>query len=152
MVRTELLKDFPIFHDLNERELELIAAMGEEETRETGTRIFEEKALAKYLYLVLEGKVELKIRGEGDKHVVVDRAGPGDVFGWSAVTEPHTFTAGAWTAEKTCMIYFEGEILQRLFESNNHIGYRVLKEILTIVSRRLKARETELVRSLSASE
>ncbi|HEX7319865.1 MAG TPA: cyclic nucleotide-binding domain-containing protein [bacterium] len=95
MVDIEKLKGFSLFKHLNERELEQIAQIAEEESSKKDMRIFEEKALAVNLYLVLEGRVELKISGDGKEKIVIDTAGPGDIFGWSAVTDPHTFTAAA---------------------------------------------------------
>lgn len=149
MVNIEQLKKFKIFKELNERELELIANIAKEETDEAGARIFEEKALARNLYLILEGKIEIKIHCAGDERVVViDQIEPGEIFGWSAVTEPYTFTAAAWTLEKTKLIVLKGERLKELFEKNNHLGYRVVKEIASVISRRLKAAESKLAKNM----
>ncbi|TET62565.1 MAG: cyclic nucleotide-binding domain-containing protein [Candidatus Stahlbacteria bacterium] len=148
MVDIEKLKKFKIFKDLNQRELELIANIAEYEAYEAGKRIFEEKALATTLYLTLEGKIEIKIRGDGTEQIVIDQVEPGEIFGWSAVTEPYTFTAAAWTLEKTKFITFSGERLKDLFDKNNHIGYRVVKEIAVVISRRLKAMESKFVVTL----
>jgi len=148
MVDIEKLKKFKIFKDLNERELELIANIAKEEIYEAGARIFAEKALATDLYLTLEGKVEIKISGDSVEPVVIDQVGSGEIFGWSTVTEPYTFTAAAWTLEKTKLIILKGERLRELFETNNHIGYRVVKEVAAVISRRLKAMESKFVETL----
>ena len=144
MVDIDKLKGFSIFKHLNERELEQIAQIAEEGSSKKDMRIFEEKALAVNLYLVIEGKVELKVSGNGKEKIVIDTAGPGDIFGWSAVTEPHTFTAAAWTAEDSKFIVLSSEYLISLFDKNNHIGYRIIKEIATVASRRVKALEQKL--------
>lgn len=148
MVDREKLKSFKIFRDLNERETELIAGIAREETYELGERIFAEKALATTLYLTLKGKVEIKISGDRGEQVVIDRVGPGEIFGWSAVIEPYTFTAAAWTSEKTKLIALKGERLKELFVKNNHIGYRVIKEIAVVISRRLKALESKFANTV----
>ncbi len=150
MVDREKLKSFKIFRDLNEREAELIAGIAREETYELGERIFAEKALATTLYLTLEGKVEIKISGDRGEQVVIDRVGTGEIFGWSAVIEPYTFTAAAWTSEKTKLIALKGERLKELFVKNNHIGYRVIKEIAVVISRRLKALELKFAETAHA--
>jgi CRP-like cAMP-binding protein len=150
MVDREKLKSFKIFRDLNERETELIAGIAGEETYELGERIFAEKALATTLYLTLKGKVEIKVSGDCSEQVVIDRVGPGEIFGWSAVIEPYTFTAAAWTSEKTKLIALKGERLRELFVKNNHIGYRVIKEIAAVISRRLKALELKFAETVRA--
>lgn len=149
MIGIEELKKFKIFKELNERELGLIVDIAKEDTCEAGARIFAEKALATNLYLILEGKIEIKIRCAGDERVVVlDQIEPGEIFGWSAVTEPYTFTAAAWTLEKTKLIVLKGERLKELFEKNNHLGYRVIKEIASVISRRLKAMSSKFAANL----
>lgn len=148
MVKVNQLKQFKIFKELNEREIELIAGIAQEETYQAGARIFEEKALANNLYLALDGQVEIKIRGEGENYVVIDRIGSGDIFGWSAVVEPRTFTAAAWTTEKANLIVLGGEKIGDIFEKNNYIGYRVVKEIAAVISRRLKAMEKKFVETI----
>ncbi|NIO29200.1 MAG: cyclic nucleotide-binding domain-containing protein [Candidatus Latescibacteria bacterium] len=150
MVDTDMLRTFEIFEDLNDRELEQVAALGVEETRDAGVRIFEENALASHLYLILEGKVDIRISAGAEEQIVVSRAGPGEAFGWSAVAEPHTFTAATWTSAPSHFVKFTSDDLRRLFEANNHIGYRVLKKITTVISKRLKSLEAELVRAKHA--
>lgn len=148
MVDADQLKQFKIFRGLNEREIEIIAGIAREETYDTGKRIFEEKALANNLYLTLDGEVELKIRGDGEKYAIIDRIESNDIFGWSAVVEPRTFTAAAWTTKKTSIIVLGGEELGDIFEKNHHIGYRIVKEIVAVSSRRLKAMEKKFVETM----
>jgi len=145
MMNVDQLKQFKIFRGLNDREIEIIAGIAREETYDAGKRIFEEKALANNLYLALDGEVEIKIRGDGEKYVIIDRIGSNDIFGWSAVVEPRTFTAAAWTTKKTNIIILGGEELGDIFEKNTHIGYRVVREIAAVISRRLKAMEKKFV-------
>lgn len=145
MVDVSIIKKFKIFKGLSDRELESIADIAQEETYEADSRLFEEKSLARNLYLTLEGKIEIKMRGNGVEQLAFDQVGPGEIFGWSAVTEPYTFTAAAWTLEKTHLIILKGERLLDLFEKNNHVGYRIMREIAAVVSRRLKATESKFI-------
>lgn len=149
MIEIDKLKKFKIFKGLNERELETIAKLAKQKTYEAGSRIFEEKALATHLYLILEGKIEVKTRcGKGSEQIKIDEIGPGKIFGWSAVTEPYTFTAATWTVEQSRVIVLDGRKLRDLFMSNNHIGYRVVKEVAAVISRRLKAMEAKFIEIL----
>lgn len=152
MVDSRRLKQFKIFKGLNERELELIASIAREETYAADKRIIEEKALANDLYLALDGRVEIRFQGDGPRHVVIDHIKAGDIFGWSAVVEPRTFTAAAWTKERTNLIVLSGEKLGDIFDKNNHIGYRVVKEIAAVISRRLKAMEKKFVETIRQAE
>jgi CRP/FNR family cyclic AMP-dependent transcriptional regulator len=139
------LKKFKIFQGLNDRELDLIANIAREEAFDEGQRIFEEKALAANLYLALEGKVEVKLKGKDNTMVKIDEVGPGEIFGWSSIAAPSTFTAATWTLTPARIIVLNGRNLRDIFEKNNHIGYRILKEIAAVIARRLKAMQSKLV-------
>lgn len=148
MITIEELKKFKVFEGLNERELELFVNITKEETYESDSRIFEEKALAVNLYLLLEGKVKITLKCGNDELIKIDEVGPGEIFGWSAVTDPRTFTAAAWTVEKTKLIVVKGKRLIDLFEINNHLGYRMLKKLSALISRRLRAMESKFVENV----
>jgi len=133
------LRQFEIFRELNDRELENFLEIAQESVYEEGQRIFEEKSIALNLYLVLEGEVAIKMKGDSLKDpMTLDRVGPGETFGWSSLAEPHTFTASACALHKTKLIVFRGDWLRDLFKKNNHIGYRVMSEIASLISRRLR--------------
>lgn len=106
------LSRFEIFKDLTDRELENFLEIAEEVIYEEDQQIFAEKALALSLYLVLAGKVAIKMRGDIlEEPITLDIVGPGETFGWSAIAEPHSFTASACALEKTRIITLRGDWL-----------------------------------------
>ena len=139
MVSIDDLRRFTLFKGLNERELELIVKIAKEETVEADVRLFEEKATATDLYLVLEGMVDVKVKGGDDERITIAHVEAGQLLGWSAIVEPYVRTAGAWIQKKARLITLRADSLKDLFEKNNHIGYRVMKAIASLISDRLKA-------------
>jgi CRP-like cAMP-binding protein len=138
---TAELRVFKIFDELNERELESVAKIAKTETLGAGAYLTELGTPASRLYLVKEGSVTISVPGASDREVAVDEVGPGDVIGWSAVTGPYLYTASSETSQPTTLIVLNGARLRELFEANNHIGYRVLKGIGAVISRRMGAIE-----------
>jgi CRP/FNR family transcriptional regulator, cyclic AMP receptor protein len=136
------LREFKIFAELDDRELETIAKIAKTEELGAGARLTEAGATATNLYLVKDGLVTIYARGPHGRDVPVDYAGPGDVVGWSTVTGPYLYTASSATAERSALVVINGNKLRQIFETNNHIGYRVLKGIGSVVARRLAAIET----------
>jgi CRP-like cAMP-binding protein len=61
------------------------------------------------------------------------------VFGWSAVTEPHAFTAAAYTMEDAVVFELNGDVLRDLFKKNNHIGFKMMVKIASVISHRLRS-------------
>lgn len=143
------LKRFEIFSDLTESEAEIIWDKSEFKEYDSDKRIFAENSLATNLYLLLEGKVEIRMNSSSRKEdITIDIVKPNEIFGWSAVTDPHTFTAAAWTTEKSKMIAINGDVLHSLFKINNQLGYKVMKKISALISRRLRHLNKKMVDTL----
>jgi len=136
------LREFKIFKELNERELETIAKIAKTEELGPGAHLTEVGASAANLYLVKKGLVTIMARDADGRQSPVDQLGPGEIVGWSTVTGPYLYTASTVTAEKSTLIVMNGNKLREIFEVNNHIGYRVLKGIGSVVARRMAAIES----------
>ncbi len=93
-------------------------------------------------------RVEVIRAHKGGKALAIDTVGPGEIFGWSAVTEPFTFTAAAWTIEETELLVFKGDVLRDLFKKNNHIGYKVIMKVGAVISSRFRHLSQRLADSL----
>jgi len=143
LTEVEQLREFKIFEELNERELESIAKIAKTEELGPGAHLTEAGSVASNLYLVKKGRVAILARGPKGKEVPVDEVGPGDIVGWSTVTGPYLYTASTVTTEKSTLIVINGNKLRQIFEVNNHVGYRVLKGIGSVVARRLSAFENK---------
>jgi CRP/FNR family transcriptional regulator, cyclic AMP receptor protein len=138
------LREFKIFEELNERELETVAKVAKTEELGKGAHLTRIGAPANSLYLIKKGLVTIIAAGPGGRELPVDEVGPGDIVGWSALTGPYVYTATTVTAEKSSLIVLNGNKLRDIFEANNHIGYRVLKGIGYIINRRMSALEGKI--------
>jgi CRP/FNR family cyclic AMP-dependent transcriptional regulator len=145
MLGTDELKCCRLFDDLNDRELEEVAKLGVVEKRSAGSRIIVEGTNAGALYLLKEGRVAVRMSSRDGHEVLVDELGPGNVFGWSAVLDDQMFKAAIWAVEDSTMIVLDGGRLRRLFDANNHIGYRVVRLIAGITASRLERLRSRLV-------
>jgi len=135
------LREFKIFEELTDRELETIAKIAKTEELGKGAHLTRTGATANNLYLIKKGLVTIMAPGPKGEDLPVDEVGPGQIVGWSALTGPYVDTATTVTAEKSALIVLNGNKLRDIFEVNNHIGYRVLKGIGYIVARRMTAIE-----------
>ena len=143
LVDAEVLRKFKIFEELNDRELEQIAHAAKTEELGPGANLTEAGFAATTLFLIIEGRVTLFVRGPKGQNVPVDELGPGQILGWSTLVGPYIYTATAITAEKVKLIAFNGSKLRQTFEINNHIGYRVLKGMGNVISKRIAAIENK---------
>jgi CRP-like cAMP-binding protein len=139
MVSALALKGFEIFKGLEEGELARIVSLCSEHAMSQGETIFSEGTRAKSLHLCRGGKVDLLIwvREPWNKNVTVHRAEAGELFGWSAVVAPYTYTASAECVEDGEEIRITGSALLELFDQHPRIGFVVMKNISTDISARL---------------
>ena len=139
MVNALVLKGFGLFRGLDEKELAKIAELCSERAMMQGETICSEGTRAKNIHLCRSGKVDIEmwVREPWNKNVVVHRAEAGEVFGWSALVAPYTFTASAECVESGGEILIPGSALLELFDQNPHIGYVVMRDLSTEISARL---------------
>jgi CRP-like cAMP-binding protein len=152
-----ILSQFPIFEHLTDDELDRVADLCRMEVYEAGAAIHEEGSAAEYLYIVQEGKVTLEMELElqpyaSPRQTTIEVVTEGQAFGWSALVEPHTRTLSARCMERTKLIVLRGSELLDLFDSEPHIGYRVLEGIARIVASRLKDTRQKLTDFLRGEE
>lgn len=153
----QALSKFPIFEGLTDDELDRITALCREEVYEAGATIFEEDGAADYLYLLEEGKVALEMELElrpyaSPKQTTIEVATEGEVFGWSALVKPHTWTLSAKCMERARVIVIRGCDLLDLFESEPHIGHRMTEMVAQIVALRLRDTRRKLTDFLRGGE
>ena len=157
MILIRALRKSPIFKDLTGDELERVAALCREEVYEAGATIFEEGSLADYLYIVEDGKVVLEMELElqpyaSSKQTTIEVVTKGEVFGWSALVEPYIRTLSARCMERAKVIVIKGSDLLNLFESEPHIGHRMMGKISQIVASRLRDTRQKLTDFLRGEE
>jgi CRP/FNR family transcriptional regulator, cyclic AMP receptor protein len=153
MIRDEELKKFEVFQDLTESELESIVQIAVNMDFKAGARIFAEKSLAANLFLVLQGEVSIKMGQDSyTSQLTTDIILPGQTFGWSALTDPFTFTAGAFAVTDTQLLAFDGKRLRKLFKLNNQLGYKIMMRIASVISKRIRQLREKLVDCAARSD
>lgn len=134
-----VLKGFGLLKGLDGNELAQIAELCDERAFKEGERIFSEGTRATHLHLCRSGKVDIAIwvREPWNKDVTVHQAERGELFGWSALVAPYTYTASAVCGEDGEEIRIKGSDLLELFDRNPHITSVVCMNLSTEISARL---------------
>jgi hypothetical protein len=70
---------------------------------------------------------------------------PGQPLGWSAIVEPHTFTASARAAGASRVVAFDGLAVARLADENCHFCSLLMKKVAQTISGRLKDTRIQLL-------
>lgn len=146
MLSPETLRRYPIFSLLDENQLRGIAMITEEKAYKEGDEIFEEGKPAFKLYVLMEGEVDLLYSGgEGAiANALVGTITAGDVYGISAMLEPHRYKATGKCAKDVKTIEIDANALRALSEVDHTLGFFLMRNLLYAAIERLNYARIEL--------
>jgi CRP-like cAMP-binding protein len=122
MISPEWLRRFPFFGFLDDAQLKAVAMLAEEVEVEPGTTLFESEQRAVALYVMVDGSIDLnyKVIDCDDPRIVkeffISELNPGDIFGLSAIVEPHIHATTAKVLAPGKVIKIEATGLRALSE------------------------------------
>lgn len=127
-----------ISEDLNENMLSLLTPLFEVFSCQPGTIIFQQGDRAEYLYLVIEGKVDMSFKPYDGTPITVSHVEKGGLFGWSAVVGSDTYTSTAIAIEDLEAYRIQGSDLLRFCREHPEAGKDILGRLADGVSSRWK--------------
>jgi CRP-like cAMP-binding protein len=150
MTTMQVLQDHELFRGLDSEELLLLQTFTTAVAVERGSAIFTEGEPARFLYAIRQGKVGLEMAvpkpdGGYTRRMMVTILGPHDVFGWSALVEPHTFTLSARALEQCDLVKVEGRALREALHIYREVGFVVMSNLAEILAKRLAQTRQALV-------
>ena len=145
MVPLEILRKSDVFSGLTDDELVAIAQLAHEETYEAGAQVFLEHGPARYLYLVVEGRVVIMINIARDRQAVIDTVSRGGSFGWSAMVPPYVLTGTAKAVDRVRVVAVPGDELRGMCRLNCTMCYTIMERLATLIARRLSETRLQLL-------
>ena len=145
MNKFEILKRSDLFRTLDEDELALVAAIGDELEFDAGVNICKQGTLLDKIYVIREGTVAIILEVGPMAERQVQAATDFESFGWVAMIAPYTCTANARTLEKTKVIAFTHDQLYGLCTARPDMGFKILKALACVMSGRLRQAYTQLL-------
>jgi CRP-like cAMP-binding protein len=150
MISPELLRRYPVFSQLRDQDLKLIAMISEEFKLPAGSKLFEEGDPANYLYLLIEGAVDLSFTSKEEFHPDTEKVfpvgeiNPGELFGISAVIEPYVYTASQGVSQDSRIIRIDAAGLRTLMSDDASVGYLLMHQIAKSLMERLTYTRVQL--------
>ncbi len=152
------LENCEIFRGMEEETLLRVLAITRKKSFETGEHPFLLGQRADDVFVVLSGRVDLRIPISvlgSLRDVTVESKEAGDAIGWSAFVRPHRYRLSARAAEPSELAVLPREGLERLFAADLRAGWRFMQRMAEVISERLLAVQAlwarELQRSVSES-
>lgn len=150
MVSTDQLARVALFEDLSDEQLQQIAKLSTEKTVARGDVLFGESEPARYLYILLEGEISLRVQLTSRNQQITVGAIDQEMqsFGWSGVIPPHFFTATALAVRDSRVIEVDGQALLVVLEEDPQVGFYVMQSIARLISNRLRNCRTALLKTI----
>jgi CRP/FNR family transcriptional regulator, cyclic AMP receptor protein len=133
-MQTAFFRKFPLFADLDERELAAIAAVAKPRRYAKDDVVFYADESGDVICLIREGQVKVTMISPEGKEIILSLLGPGDFFGEMALLDnaPRSATVIA-TESLELMTIWRNDFLQILSEN-----FDITKKVLAELSKRLR--------------
>ncbi len=150
MEGAELIGQHWFFRNFSREDLELLLAQGQEVYYPAGSKVLKEGDPAESFYILLTGAVSIKIIRQGQEEFILSTLKhPGEIFGWSTLVEEGRFTATAECLEDCHLISFKRKDLDDFFAEHPPLGYRFMRSLAHLISRRLESTRALLIKEIS---
>ena len=150
MINIDFLEKVQILQGLNHGQLAEIIKYCREAEFQAGSKLFEQGEDAVYLWIVLEGQVDLRFDVAGSTSSeanTISSISEAGAFGWSSFTSPNKYRLSGYCAGKPCkLIKVEREGLRQLFEKDPDMGYAVISNVAAVVGTRFHEFQDEAAR------
>jgi len=143
--KVEVLKRSDLFRQLNDEQLGLLEKICTSHLFEPGTSICKQGKMGGKLYVIEDGLVAIILEVGPMAQRQVQAASNFECFGWSAMIEPHVYTATAKAMEKTRALAVGGQELSDLCSAHPDMGVVVYKAVARVVAARLHQAYVQLL-------
>ena len=130
-----IISETELFKGINFKDMQEIAGICCEESYPKNTIIFRQNELAKCLYILEEGSVDLIVQNGGT--LTYKLTEEGEIFGWSSMVENGRYTASVVCATDLKVIKIEREKLDQIFRLYPEVGFKLIGRMAAVFSKRL---------------
>lgn len=137
----ELLKEVPLFQELDDEERSGLASVLDEVRIPAGQYVFQYGEPGDSLFIIRSGKVDIFVRDNTGNRMVLETAVRGDYFGELAMLDPGPRTASVLVLEDVDALRLERSDLEVFLRRHPHASM----DMLAVMGRRLR-QNVELLR------
>jgi len=122
-----------------------LAALAEFRDVPLGEELTREGEITEAFWVVLAGRVALRMLVPERGMVTILTVEQGDIVGWSAIVPPHRATTTAIAIEPVRLLEIRGKDLRALLHGDHALASSVYPRVLQAVGRRLSATRLQLL-------
>lgn len=147
----EVLKRSDMFAGLTDEQLARLEALATSQSYREGDVIVEEDQKGARCYFVSAGRVDIEIRppfsGRAAQKIATIKSG--ECFGELSLVDGFLRSATARAIEAVEVVSFDNAALEELMEEDPRIGFRIMRNIASVLSARIRTTNMKLRNALS---
>jgi CRP-like cAMP-binding protein len=140
----QVMQEMPLFRNVDQKQLRVVAMMGEARTYRGGERLFEKGDEGDAAYIVVTGEVEVLVPSDGSEQSVAT-LGKGELFGEMAVLCDQSRTTAIAAKSDLEVLRLDRDVVLNLMREFPAITL----ELVRILGRRLERTTRELSQALA---
>ena len=126
----DLCHEYPLFSELNAEQMDAVSELCREECFYPGYTLFEDGEPAANMYLLVDGGIEVFFAIGEEGIARVDRVGPGEIFGCSALIPPYVYTSTVRASTQIEVLELDAKGLRALFEDDPRLAVSIQQHII----------------------
>ena len=135
--QSDLCHEYPLFSELSAEQMRAVRQLCREECFYPGYTLFEDEEPATKMYVLVDGEIELFFAIGEAGIVKVDRVGPGEIFGCSALVPPYVHMATARPKTRIEVLELDAVALRELFEDDPRLAVSIQQHIIQCLLARI---------------
>jgi len=116
-----------------------------------GHLLFAEGDTAHRFWLIRSGHVALDLQAPGERQLIVETLGQGDLLGLSWLVPPYQWQFSATAVHDTMTFEFNADEVRAVCESDPGLWYQLLQRVMSAASSRLQATRVRMLDLYAAS-
>ena len=158
MISLDLLRRFPFFSFMDDKELKAVATIAQELLPKANDVLIEADKPANALFFLIDGHlpyymtVTTEHMPDYRREYFIGYINPNEIFGISALIEPYQYTATLRAETPSRVIKIDAPALRALCEVDHHLSIGLMKAVAKTAMERLQMTRVQLVAETMKAE
>ena len=133
----DLCHEYPLFSELSAEQMRAVRQLCREECFYPGYTLFEDGEPATKMYVLVDGEIEVLFAIGEAGMVQVDRVGPGEIFGCSALVPPYVHMSTVHAKTRIEVLELDAVALRELFEDDPRLAVSIQQHVIQCLLARI---------------
>jgi len=132
------LEQLPLFKGLSPTQMEFMRSLFIACQDREGSVLFNQGGMADYLYVVVDGEIDIRYKPDDGPELTVTKVRSGGVLGWSAVLGNQVYSSSAICLTDCIMLRVHSNALHELCVKHPETGSIIVERLAAVIAKRIR--------------